>query len=78
MIDYLELYLKCVVLLLADAFEKLRNGNFKIMSYVRPNRCFSGPALDSLAMLNMKKFELKLISNADISYLFQAEFLLFL
>ena len=32
--DYLDLYLKCDVLLLTDVFEKFRNNNLKIMGYV--------------------------------------------
>ena len=33
--DYLDLYLKCDVLLLIDMFEKFRNSSLKIMDYAQ-------------------------------------------
>ena len=68
MIDYYDSHLKCDVLLLADAFEKFRNNSSK--NYVScPSHCMGAPALSWDAILNMKKVDLELISDADM-YLF--------
>ena len=63
--DYHNLYLKCDVLLLVDAFEKFRNNsleNYKSCS----SHYLIAPALIWFAILNMTKAELELISDPDI------------
>ena len=66
--DYHDLYLKCDVLLIADVIEKSRNGSLK-NNGLYPSHYFSAPALSLDAMLDMRKVELELISDADM-YLF--------
>ena len=56
------------MLLLADVFEKFRNNSLKNYG-LSPCHYLSAPALSWNTMLNMTKFELKLISDADM-YLF--------
>ena len=60
--DYLDLYLKTDVLLLADVFEKFIS---TCLEYFRlnPFRCFNSPGLTREAMLKMTKIELELISD---------------
>ena len=68
--DYCNLYLNCDVLLLADVFEKFRNGSLK--SYgLCPGHYLSEPALSWSVMLNMTKSELVLTSDADMFLFFQ-------
>ena len=66
--DYHDLYLKCDVLLLVDVLEKFRKSSLK-NSQLCPRHYISEPALSWDAMLNMKKVQLELISDADM-YLF--------
>ena len=65
---YQDLYLKCDVLLLADAFEKFRNNSIKNYELC-PSHYFSAPALSWDAMLSMTKVKLELISDPDM-YIF--------
>ena len=63
--DYLDLYLKCDVLLLADVFEKFRNNTLKnhglcLSHYLRT------PALSWNATLNITKIKLDLISDPEM------------
>ena len=69
MTDYHDLYLKCDTLLLADAFEKFENNSLNWG--LCPSFYLTAPALTSNAMLNMKKVELELISDADMYFLFE-------
>ena len=63
--NYHDLYLKCGVFLLADAFEKFRNNSIK--NYVlSPSYFVSAPALRLNPMLDMTKVELKLIPDPDM------------
>ena len=62
---YYDLYLKCDVLLLADAFVKFRNNSLN--NYILcPSHYLNAPALSWDAMLNMIKVEVELISDPDI------------
>ena len=67
--DYHDLYLKCDLLLLADVFEKFKN-NFKNYGLC-PSHYLSASALSWDAMLNMRKVQLELISDADIYFFFE-------
>ena len=62
------LLLKCDILVLADVFEKFRNSGLKNYG-LGPSHYLSTPALSWDVMLNMKKVQLELISDADM-YLF--------
>ena len=64
MIDYHDLYLKCVILLLADVFEKFRNNSLK-------NYGLCPPGLSWDAMLKMTKIELELIPDPDVYIFFE-------
>ena len=66
--DYHNLYLKYNVLLLADAFEIIRNNSLKNYGLYL-SRHLSAPALNLDVMLNITKVEHKLIWDADM-YLF--------
>ena len=66
--DYQDLYLKCDILLLADAFEKLRNNNFSNYGLC-PSRYLSAPSLRFNAMIKITKIKLELFPEADI-YIF--------
>ena len=66
--DYQDLYLKCDILLLADAFEKLRNNNFSNYGLC-PSRYLSAPSLSFNAMIKITKIKLELFPDADI-YIF--------
>ena len=68
--DYCDLYLKCDVLLLADVFEKFRNGSLK-NNGLCPSHYLSTPALSWDATLNMTKVELVLISDDEMYLFFQ-------
>ena len=63
-----DLYLKCDVSLLVDAFGKIRNNSLKNYELC-PSHYLSPPALCCNAMLNMAKVQLELIPDADM-YLF--------
>ena len=63
------MYLKCDVLLLADAFEKFRNNKFIKKSWVMSKSFLGALTLSWNAMLNITKVELELISGFD-TYLF--------
>ena len=66
--DYHDLYLKCDVLLLADVFEKFRDGSLKDYGLC-PSQYSRAPDLSWDAKLNMVRVEIELISDAEI-YLF--------
>ena len=66
--DYQDLYLKCDILLLADAFEKLRNNNFSNYGLC-PSLYLSAPSLRFNAMIKITKIKLELFPEADI-YIF--------
>ena len=68
--DYHDLYLKCDVLLLADAFEKFRNNSLRNYGLC-PSHYLSAPALSWDAMLNMTKVELELITDPDMYIFFE-------
>ena len=67
--DYCDLYLKCDVLLLADVFEKFRNGSLN--NGLCPSHYLSTLALSWDATLNMTKVELVLISDDEMYLFFQ-------
>ena len=67
--DYLDLYLKCDVVSLADIFEKIKI-SLKIFGLCM-SHCFSAPALSWDAVLNITKVELKFILDTDKYLLFQ-------
>ena len=67
--DYHELYLRCDVLLLADAFEKFRNNNLKNYG-LSPSHYLSAPDLSWDAMLKMTKIKLELFLDADMFIFF--------
>ena len=66
--NYHNLYLKCDVLLLADVFEEFRNNSLKDYGLCS-SHYLSAPALSWVAMLNMKKVEIKLIRDPNM-YIF--------
>ena len=66
--NHYNLYLECDVSLLADVLELFRNNSLKIYGLC-PSLYLSTPALTWDAMLNIRKIELELISDADM-YLF--------
>ena len=59
--DYLDLYLKCDALLLADVFEKNRNNRLKNYGLC-PSHYLSAPALSWDVMFNMAKVELLILT----------------
>ena len=65
---YHDLYLKCEVLLLADAFEKFRNNS---LDGLRPCHYLSASVLSWDAMFNMAKVKLELIPDHDMYIFFQ-------
>ena len=66
--DYHDLYLKCDVFLLADAFEKFRHlKNYELC----PSHYLSAPGLSWDAVLKMTKIELNLIPDLDMYILFE-------
>ena len=69
--DYHNLYLKCDILLLADVFEKFRNGCLKNYSLCSIHYLC---ALSCDAMLNMTKFELEVSLDADMYLFFEEGF----
>ena len=80
--DYHDLYLKCDILLLADALQKFRNNSSK--DYVLcPSHYLSAPGLSWDAMLKMTKIKLQPIPDPGI-YIYslknvqELKFLLFL
>ena len=79
--DYHDLYLNCDVLLLADAFEKLRINSLKNYGLC-PSHYLRAPGLSWNAMLKMTKIELELIQVLTWIYSLrkvqEVEFLIFL
>ena len=65
--DYHDLFLKCDVLLLADAFEKFRNNS--LTNYGLFPSHYLSVSWD--AIVNMTKVDLELISDADMYLLFE-------
>ena len=65
---YHDLYLKCEVLLLADAFEKFKNNS---LDGLRPYHYLSASVLSWDAMFNMAKVKLELIPDPDMYIFFQ-------
>ena len=63
--DYQDLYLKCDVLLLVDAFEKFRKNSLKNYGSCA-SHYLSAPTLCWDAMLNMTKIKLELISDPGV------------
>ena len=68
--DYHDLYLKCDLLLLADAFEKFGNNSFKNYGLC-PSHYLTAPTLSWDAMFNMTKVELQLIPDPDMYIFFE-------
>ena len=68
--DYHDFYLKCDVLLLADAFEKFRNNSVKNYGLC-PSHYLNTPGLSWEAMLKMKKIKLELIPDPDMFIFFE-------
>ena len=68
--DYHNLYLKCVVILLSDVFEKFRNNSINNCGLC-PSHYLSTPALSWDAMLNMTKVKLELVSDPDMYIFFE-------
>ena len=56
--EYLDLYLKCDILLLADVFEKCRNHSLRNYELC-PSHYLRTPAFSWDTMLNMTKVELE-------------------
>ena len=69
--DYLDLYLKCDVLLLA-VFEKFRNNSIKNYGLC-PSYYLSTPALSWDVVLNMTKVELELIPDPHMCRFFKKD-----
>ena len=67
--DYHDLYLKCDTSLLADVFERIRNGSLKNYELC-PSHYLSTPVLRWDAILNLTKVELELISRAAMHFFF--------
>ena len=68
--DYYILHLKYDVLLLPDVFEKFENNSLKNYGLCL-SHYLSGPALNWDVMLNITKFKLELISDADMFLFFK-------
>ena len=68
--DYLDLDLKCYVLLLADMFEKIRKNTLKNYG-LRPSHYLSAPGLSWDAMLKITKIKFELIPNPDMYIFFE-------
>ena len=64
------MYLKCDVLLLADAFEKFRYNSIKNYGLC-PSHYLSSPTLRWDAMLNITEEKLELISDLDMYIFFE-------
>ena len=62
---YHDLYLKCDVLLLADAFEKFRKNSLKNYGLC-PSHYLSAAGLSWDAIIEMKKIELELILDPEM------------
>jgi hypothetical protein len=63
--EYMELYLTCDVLLLAECFEEFRNTSFQTYG-LDPSHYVSSPGLSWDAMLKLTKEELELITDPDM------------
>ena len=68
--DYDDLYLKCIVLLLPDVFEKFRNNNLKNYGLC-PSHYLSAPGLSWDAMLKMTKIKLEIFPDTDLYIFFE-------
>ena len=68
--NYHDLYLKCNVLLLADAFEKFGNKCLKRCGLC-PSHYLSAKALSWDSMLSMTKVGLDLISEVEMCLFFE-------
>ena len=68
--DHHNLYLKCDVLLLAGAFENLRNNSIKNYALF-PSHYLSAPALSWNTALNKTKVKLELILGPDMYIFFE-------
>ena len=68
--DYIGLYLKCGVLLLADMFEKYRNNSLKNYELC-PSHYLSAPGLSWDAMLKITKMKLDFILYPDMYIIFE-------
>ena len=68
--DYHDLYLKSVVFLLADMFEKFRINSLKNYELCL-SHYLSAPGLSWDAMLKMAKIELELIPEPDMYIFFK-------
>ena len=66
--DYHKLYLKCDILLLADAIEKFRNNSLKNYGLC-PSHYLRAPGLSWETMLKVTKIKLELIPDPDM-YIF--------
>ena len=66
--DYHKLYLKCDILLLADAIEKFRNNSLKNYGLC-PSHYLRAPGLSWEIMLKVTKIKLELIPDPDM-YIF--------
>ena len=62
---YQNLYLKCVILLLADVFQKFRNNSLNNYQLC-PSHYLSTPCLSWDTMLKMTKVDLTLIPDPDM------------
>jgi hypothetical protein len=68
--DYMLLYLKVDVLILAEVFEKYRK--FFLNNYgIDPARCYSAPGLSWNCGLKYTNVELDLLSDLDMVYMFE-------
>ena len=68
--DYLDLHLKCYVLLLADMFEKIRKNSLKNYG-LRPSHYLSAPGLSWDAMLKITKIKFELVPDPDMYIFFE-------
>ena len=67
--DYMEIYLTCDVLILADCFEGFRNMSMEHYG-LDPAHYISSPGLSWDAMLKYTKVELELLTDLDMLYFF--------
>ena len=68
--DYHKLYLKCDILLLADAIEKFRNNSLKNYGLC-PSHYLRAPGLSWETMLKVTKIKLELIPDPDMYILWE-------
>ena len=70
--DYHKLHSRCDLSLLADVFEKFSNNSLRNYGLC-PSHYSHAPGLRWDAVLNMTKFELELISDADMYLFFEKD-----